>query len=60
MRMQNALLFPKYDNVVERKKTIVNRLQRATERGKFSRAAYWEFDVVLNARQYTGNPKAKN
>ena len=28
----------------------MNRLRRATKRGKFSRSA-WEFDVVLNSRQ---------
>ena len=38
----------------------MNRLRRATKCGKFSRAACWEFDVVLNTRQYMGNPKAKN
>ena len=41
-------IFPKYGNVVEREKTIANRFQRATKRGKFSLAA-WEFDVVLNS-----------
>ena len=35
---------------IECEKTIVNRFQRATKRGKFSRAA-WEFDVVLNSRK---------
>ena len=45
-----SIIFPKYGNVVEREKTIVNRLRRATKRGKFARTA-WEFDVVLNSRQ---------
>ena len=43
-------IFPKYGDAVELQKTIANRFQRATKRGKFSRAA-WEFDVVLNSRQ---------
>ena len=30
---------------------ISERLRRATKRGKFSRAAYREFDFVLNLRQ---------
>ena len=58
-RIYRALLpseiFPKYGNVVERKKTIVNRLQRATKRGKFWRAA-WEFDVVCKP-ETKGNPR---
>lgn len=37
--------------MVYREQTIVNRLRRSTNRGKFSRAA-WEFVVVLNSRQY--------
>ena len=41
-------ILPKYGNAVEWEKTIANRFQRATKRGKFSRAA-WEFDVVLNS-----------
>ena len=41
------IFFPEYGNAVEWEKTIGNRFQRATERGKFSRAA-WGFDVVLN------------
>ena len=41
-------IFSKYGNAVESEKTIANRFQRATKRGKFSRAA-WEFDVVLNS-----------
>ena len=32
-------IIPKYGNAVEWEKTIVNRFQRATKRGKFSRAA---------------------
>ena len=30
---------------------ISERFQRATKRDKFSRAAAWEFDVVLNSRE---------
>ena len=41
--------FPNYGNVVEKKKTVVNRLLRATNHGKFLCAA-WELDVVLNSR----------
>ena len=44
-----SVTFLNYGNVVEREKTIVNRLRRVTKHGKFSRAA-WEFDVVLNSR----------
>ena len=43
-------IFPKYGNSVEWEKTIVNRFQRATKRGKFSRAA-WKFDVLLHNRK---------
>ena len=32
-------IIPKYGNAVKWEKTIVNRFQRATKRGKFSRAA---------------------
>ena len=32
-------IIPKYGNAVEWEKTIVNRFQRGTKRGKFSRAA---------------------
>ena len=39
----------KVSNVVQREETVVNRLRRATNHGKFSRAA-WELDVVLNSR----------
>ena len=42
-----SVAFPNYGNVVEREKTVVNRLRRATTHGKFSRA---ELDVVLNSR----------
>ena len=45
-----SIIFPKYGNVVEREKTIVNRLQKATKRSKFSRTAQ-EFDIVLNSRE---------
>ena len=44
-----SVTFPNYGNVVEREKTIVNRLWRVTKHGKFLLAA-WEFDVVLNSR----------
>ena len=44
------LIYTKYGNVVQWEKTIVNRLQRATTRGEFLRAA-WEFEVVLNLGQ---------
>ena len=53
MRIYRAWLpsvtFLNYGNVVEREKTVVNRLRRATNRGKFSHAA-WELDVVLKSR----------
>ena len=45
-----SIIFPKYGNVGEREKTIVNRLQKATKRSKFSRTAQ-EFDIVLNSRE---------
>ena len=45
-------------NVVEREKTIVNRLQRANKQGKFWRAA-WEFEVVLTRDNHEGIPKQK-
>ena len=51
-RIKSNEIFPKYGNAVEWEKTIPNRCQRATKRGKFSRAA-WGFDVVL------GSPRAK-
>ena len=51
-----SIIFPKYGNVVEREKTIVNRLQKATKRSKFSRTAQ-EFDIVLNSREQENNPK---
>ena len=38
---------------------ISERLRRATKRGKFSRAAYREFDFVLNLRQQE-IPRQKN
>ena len=43
-------IFPKYGSAVEWEKTMANRFQRATKRGKFLRAA-WGFDVVLNSTQ---------
>ena len=39
-----------YGSAVEWEKTIPNRFERATKRGKFLRAA-WGFDVVLNPTQ---------
>ena len=45
-----SVVFSKCGHVIQREKTIVNRLRKATKRGKFSRAA-WEFDVVLDSRQ---------
>ena len=48
MRIYSAWLpsvtFPNYGNVVEREKTVVNRLRRATNHGKFSRAAWKGFE----------------
>jgi len=46
-----SAIFPKYGNVVEREKKLVNRLQRVTKRGKFKRAP-WKFDVVLNSSHW--------
>ena len=40
-------IFPKYGDYCRMGEIIANRFQRATKRGKFSRAA-WEFDVVLD------------
>ena len=37
-------------SAIIQQKHILERFQRATKRGEFSRAA-WEFDVVLNSRQ---------
>ena len=42
-------LFAMFSAIIQQKH-ILERFQRATKRGKFSRAA-WEFDVVLNSRQ---------
>lgn len=51
-RISRAWLPPlSFRNMVYREQSIVNRLRRSTNRGKFSRAA-WEFVVVLNSRQY--------
>ena len=42
-------LFAMFYPIIQHKH-ILERFQRATKRGKFSRTA-WEFDVVLNSRQ---------
>ena len=44
------LIYTKHANVVQRAKTVVNKLRRATRRGEFLRAT-WEFEVVLKLEQ---------